>query len=87
MAEVKLPNGTWPAFSAACIPQILDDEIKGYYAHFFMAATKFTPDEFKDVIPMAVPMTHHFEGSELIAKYPVDQWEAAGAQDLSERGW
>ena len=40
VAGVKLPNGAWAAFSAARIPQILGDEMKGYCAHSFAAVKK-----------------------------------------------
>ena len=52
-----------------------------------MAAKKLTPEELNDVIPIAFPMTHNFEGCELITKYPVDHWEEAGAPYLSARSW
>ena len=45
VSEVKLPNCTWTDFSASRIPQILDDEIKGYSSYFFVATKKLTPDE------------------------------------------
>ena len=85
-AEAKLPNGSWAASPTERIPEILGDEIKGHYARFFAATKKLTPDELKDVIPMASPKTHHFEGRKLIAKNPVGQWEAAGARYPSARG-
>ena len=37
--------------------------------------------------PYGLPMTRNFDGCELIAKCPVDQWDAAGAPCLSARSW
>eukprot|EP00974_Lingulodinium_polyedra_P068699 6653074-Lingulodinium_polyedra.AAC.1 len=36
---------------------------------------------------MAFPMTHTVKGFPCIAKYPVDEWEAAGAPTMTTKGW
>ena len=84
-AETQLPNGSWTAFSAEKILEILDDELKGHHARFSWQPR--CSRQTSSRMSMAFPTTHYFEGCKLIAKYPVDQWEAAGAEYFSARGW
>eukprot|EP00974_Lingulodinium_polyedra_P044497 4268194-Lingulodinium_polyedra.AAC.1 len=48
---------------------------------------KTSPEELKDELPMALPMTHTIKSSPCIAKYPVDEWETTSAPTMTAKGW
>ena len=89
VAELRLDDGTWTAFSADRMPTELDDEIKRVHAEFFKASQFVTPDDLKYVIPMTFPMTNVLEGDDFvgIARYPIDQWMANGEPKITVTGW
>eukprot|EP00974_Lingulodinium_polyedra_P030698 2954927-Lingulodinium_polyedra.AAC.1 len=52
-----------------------------------MAAKDLTPEELQEEPRMAFPMTHVVEGFPCIANYPIDEWEEAGTQMMTTKGW
>eukprot|EP00975_Prorocentrum_lima_P002337 509940-Prorocentrum_lima.AAC.1 len=55
-----LEDGTWRAFMAERLPQMLDDEIKKCHEAFYDAARSLEPGALKDLIPITLPMTNLF---------------------------
>eukprot|EP00975_Prorocentrum_lima_P036144 7604358-Prorocentrum_lima.AAC.1 len=81
---MQLDDGTWKAFMAERLPQLLDDEIKRSHEAFYNSARNLEPGALKDLLPMAFPMTNPLvdeAGVEHlgIARYPIDEWKAHGA--------
>eukprot|EP00975_Prorocentrum_lima_P037791 7950947-Prorocentrum_lima.AAC.1 len=72
-------------------PEALDDEIKNVPQQFYLAAKHLEPEDLLGTLPMSLPMTHIYEeeGSTMlgIAKYPNDQWMAAGQPMITTKGW
>jgi hypothetical protein len=69
----------WEAFLSERLPPIIDGCIKGHIlALFQQAMKKVSPEDIYELLPMALPTTHHYEhfGTTLrgIAKYPIDEW-------------
>ena len=87
VVELLLADNTWTAFVSARLPQELDDAIKGKRAEFYMGARDLSPDELLESVPMAFPMTHLVDGFPGVARYPVDEWEAAGAPIMTVKSW
>ena len=87
VVEIKQENGEWTSFVAERLPEELDDEIKRVHAHFYMAQQDLTPEELKEILPISFPMTHNIKGFPGVARYPVDEWEAAGAPYFSVKSW
>ena len=84
---MRMEDGTWGSFMTARIPETIDDEIKKHNAAFLMAANTMSPDELFEIAPLSFPMTHPVPAFPLIAKYPVDAWEEAGAPFFDEDSW
>ena len=61
VAELRLEDGTWTAFSADRMPTDLDDEMKRAHAELYKASQHVTPEDLKDVIPMTFRMTNLME--------------------------
>ena len=89
VAELRLEDGSWTAFSAERMPHILDDEIKKAHAEFYKASTFLCADDLQDIIPITFPMTHVLTGPDFvgIAKYPIDDWVASGEPKITSAGW
>ena len=89
VAEFKLEDGSWTAFSAERMPQEFDDDIKKVHAEFFRASTFLKPDDLQYIIPITFPMSHIVAGAVFvgIAKYPVDEWIASGEPKITSAGW
>ena len=75
-------HGERAVLSSGHIPQKLDDTIK---ADFCKASQVLTPEDLKNIIPMAFPRTNNVDGCEFIAKYPVDNWNDQGQPYFSAR--
>ena len=87
VVELLLADNTWTSFVSARLPQELDDAIKGKHAEFYLAARDLSPSELLAAVPMSFPMTHLVDGFPGVARYPVDEWEAAGAPMMTLKSW
>ena len=87
VVELLLDDGSWTSFMSDRLPQPLDDAIKAKHAEFYLAAKELSPADLQEIIPMAFPMTHLVDGFPGVAKYPVDEWEAAGAPVMTSKSW
>eukprot|EP00975_Prorocentrum_lima_P054689 11465825-Prorocentrum_lima.AAC.1 len=65
--------------------------MKKVHNQFYLAAQHLEPEEHQESLPMTLPMAHLYEeaGSTMfaIAKYPIDQWIAAGEPMITTKGW
>ena len=87
VVELQMADDSVEAFASDRLPTILDDEIKRKKAEFYEAARKLEADELLDIIPVTFPMTHLLKGCPVVARYPVDEWEAQGCPYFSQRSW
>eukprot|EP00975_Prorocentrum_lima_P035862 7539794-Prorocentrum_lima.AAC.1 len=88
---MHMRDGSWDAFMADQFPEVLDDDRKKVCQKFYLAAKHLQPEDLPETLPMPLPMTHIYqeEGSTMfgIAKYPTDQWMAAGQPMITTKGW
>ena len=74
------------AISAARIPRAFDDLIKEKHAAFQLAQAATDPEELQVAMPMAYRLTYAC-GIPGVARYPVDEWGAAGRPALTAQDW
>jgi hypothetical protein len=90
--EHKTGDGTWTAFRADLMPEILDDCIKARQVAWNRAAQALTADQVYDLIPRTYPKTNpvaladyqQFPG---IGRFDFIKWEQDNAQVLTTAGW
>ena len=87
VTEIKCPDGTWTAFSSDRLPPQLDDEIKKVQAEFYLAGTRLTAEQLKEIIPVSFPMTNRLKGFPFVAHYPIEQWDAEQLPRFSAKSW
>jgi hypothetical protein len=90
--EYKTTIGTWSAFRADLMPEILDDCIKSRQLAWNRAAAALTPEQVYDLIPRTYPKTNpvalaDYEQFPGIGRFDFIKWQQDNAPVLTTSGW